>query len=120
MEVFVADEVEGKAVFSLDCETEQSAGREDYAEVRIISPSHLHCNSLKFNNNNNWLSKYQYKVHLLHVNPLPMKPLLHVHVGWPPDGVHEAFGSQGLGLQGSVEKRKGYKVYSRSVCIVAQ
>ena len=45
--------------------------------------------------------------YLLHVNPLPMKPLLHVHIGRPPDGVHEAFGSQGLGLQGSVQKKYG-------------
>ena len=45
VEVLIADEVKGEAVFSLDCETEKLAGREDYAEVGVISPSHLHCNS---------------------------------------------------------------------------
>ena len=43
MKVLVADEVESKAVFSLDCETEELAGWKNDAKVWIITSTHLHC-----------------------------------------------------------------------------
>ena len=40
----------------------------------------------------------------VHLNPLPMKPLLHTQFAVSSDGVQVAYESQGLGLHGSVEK----------------